>query len=473
MMMQCEDMFPVVRWSRLVTYALVLFGLSGLAQGDESRVTIYHDEARFDASLSGLWDDEGRTWLTVPSSIRSESLMIKVPAHPELTARLRLNEASLSTLTEALRGRLVRLNARSALYDPSIPEANEGRIVSIVPLLIQRGSEVQMVQFDELSFDGSLIDALGNLELQGGTAGEPLIGQLSYAFGGLRWRASYDIFFDAANGSATLVLQGLIKNDSRGSFSQVAVDLIAGQPQRVASPSLPQPGNLRTMAFAEADLAQGSASEMRQASALLFHRFSWPTALDIRPGDEWLLPIRTLSDLPAELHYQSEHWLEVYGGRGGREPSNPLTGILSITIPDGLLEPDAVSPVVFPAGQAFVHMSGADLDILLGEDRIEPARDPKELKLKVGAAFDVKIDRQQMSFRRLTDRVVEIEMAIEVANQSNRTAKAEILERIPGDWRLLNVSDNGRKADAQTLQFELSLEPREAKTLTYKVNVRL
>ena len=442
--------------------------MSSLASGAAGRLTIFHDEARLDAPLSGQWDEQGRAWLTVPSEIRSESLIVDEENHPQATVRLHVSKNG-SSLPQSLYGQLVRLNPRSNLYDPAVPALNEGRIVSIAPLLIQRSADVQYVDLEELSFDASFAGQQSNLEIHGGTPGESLSGQLRYAFEGLRWQASYSVFFDPSLGLATLVLRGLVKNESNASFSDVLVDLVAGQPQRTTPRAFSQPGHLRAMALAEADLAERGPT-MKQNTALLYHQFSWPHALEIRPGDEWLLPVRTLSDLPAALHYRSEHWLDVYGGGGGSQPLAPLSGVLKLEIPPAT---KSVEPIVFPAGQAFVHLSTADSDTLLGEDRVEPIREPEALELEVGAAFDVQVRRQQMDFRRLTDRVVEVEMSIEMVNQSERSASTELVERIPGDWRLLNVSPGGEKFDGQSLRFLVTLEPQEKRMLSYRVNVRL
>ena len=442
--------------------------MSSLASGAAGRLTIFHDEARLDAPLSGQWDEQGRAWLTVPSEIRSESLIVDEENHPQATVRLHVSKNG-SSLPQSLYGQLVRLNPRSDLYDPAVPALNEGRIVSIAPLLIQRSADVQYVDLEELSFDASFAGQQSNLEIHGGTPGESLSGQLRYAFEGLRWQASYSVFFDPSLGLATLVLRGLVKNESNASFSDVLVDLVAGQPQRTTPRAFSQPGHLRAMALAEADLAERGPT-MKQNTALLYHQFSWPHALEIRPGDEWLLPVRTLSDLPAALHYRSEHWLDVYGGGGGSQPLAPLSGVLKLEIPPAT---KSVEPIVFPAGQAFVHLSTADSDTLLGEDRVEPIREPEALELEVGAAFDVQVRRQQMDFRRLTDRVVEVEMSIEMVNQSERSASTELVERIPGDWRLLNVSPGGEKFDGQSLRFLVTLEPQEKRMLSYRVNVRL
>ena len=95
---------------------------------------------------------------------------------------------------------------------------------------------------------------------------------------------------------------------------------------------------------------------------------------------------------------------------------------------------------------------------LLGEDQIQASRAPSEVSLTLGDAFDLSIERSQVNFKRLSDRVVEIEMALLVRNRGQNPAAIEVIERIPGDWRLISVTNGGEKRDAGDLVFDLSLE---------------
>ena len=110
---------------------------------------------------------------------------------------------------------------------------------------------------------------------------------------------------------------------------------------------------------------------------------------------------------------------------------------------------------------------------LLGEDQIQASRAPSDVSLTLGDAFDLSIERSQVNFRRLSDRVVEIEMALRLRNRGQNPAAIEVIERIPGDWRLLNVTSGGEKRDAGDLVFNLSLDGDDSTVLSYRVNVRL
>ena len=103
---------------------------------------------------------------------------------------------------------------------------------------------------------------------------------------------------------------------------------------------------------------------------------------------------------------------------------------------------------------------------LLGEDQIQASRAPSEVSLTLGDAFDLSIERSQVNFRRLSDRVVEIEMALCLRNRGENPAAIEVIERIPGDWRLLKVTNGGEKRDAGDLIFNLSLDGNDSTVLS-------
>ena len=129
--------------------------------------------------------------------------------------------------------------------------------------------------------------------------------------------------------------------------------------------------------------------------------------------------------------------------------------------------------IVLPEGLVSAYAIDDHGTTLLGEDQIQASRAPSEVSLSLGDAFDLSVERSQVNFRRLSDRVVEVEMALRLRNRGPNPAAIEVIERIPGDWRLLNVTSGGEKRDAGDLVFNLSLDGDDSTVLSYRVNVRL
>ena len=172
------------------------------------------------------------------------------------------------------------------------------------------------------------------------------------------------------------------------------------------------------------------------------------------------------------MSYQSDHRLNVYGRDATRQIEQPLKSVLTVDLTDAKTS-KGKQDIVLPEGLVSAYAIDEHGTTLLGEDQIQASRAPSEVSLTLGDAFDLSIERSQVNFRRLSDRVVEIEMALRLRNRGQNPAAIEVIERIPGDWRLLNVTSGGEKRDAGDLVFNLSLDGNDSTVLSYRVNVRL
>jgi len=108
--------------------------------------------------------------------------------------------------------------------------------------------------------------------------------------------------------------------------------------------------------------------------------------------------------------------------------------------------------------------------IQLSANRFEEAKASADRALQIVRWTEGLESERQFPYLEL---IVEIEMALLVRNRGQKVAGIELIERIPGDWRLISVTNGGEKRDAGSLVFDLSLEGNTSAELTYLVNVRL
>ena len=233
------------------------------------------------------------------------------------------------------------------------------------------------------------------------------------------------------------------------------------------------PMRARGMLMAEMSADEGLNSNMEQSEAAVFHRFTYAEPVSLAPGDKLSLPLQIHQSLPAVMSYQSDHRLNVYGRDPTRRIEQPLRSVLTIDLTDVKASKKGKQDIVLPQGLVSAYAIGGSATTLLGEDQIQASRAPNKVPLTLGHAFDLSVKRSQVSFKRLSDRVVEIEMALLVRNRGQKVAGIELIERIPGDWRLISVTNGGEKRDAGSLVFDLSLEGNTSAEITYRVNVRL
>ena len=105
-------------------------------------LTLYHDEAKLDVAVTGVFDQSGMAEATVIETIRPDSLSVIDPSGQALTHRIKLSEDAGDLVLGALKGQSARLNRRSKLFSEVDAEDNAGTIVQDRPILFQRGNEI-------------------------------------------------------------------------------------------------------------------------------------------------------------------------------------------------------------------------------------------------------------------------------------------------------------------------------------------
>ena len=461
------------RRASLLMLAIAFYSIGTVADESQtiSSVTLYHDEAKLDVAVTGVFDQSGMAGATVIETIRPDSLSVIDPSGLALVHRINLSEGASDSVLGTLKGQSARLNQRSKLFSELDAEDNTGTIVQDQPILFQRGNEIFQVALDELVFEVGSREPAANLEISGGVPDTPFNLGLQYELSGLSWRAIYKLFFDPSAGKAELQTRALVSNQTFSPLFVSEMHLVAGAPKRLRAHE-PMPMRARGMLMAEMSADEGLNPNMEQSEASMFHRFTYAEAVSLAPGDRLSLPLQIHQNLPAVMSYQSDHRLNVYGRDASRQIEQPLRSILTVDLTNAKAS-KSKQDIVLPEGLVSAYATDKHGTTLLGEDQIQASRAPSEVSLTLGDAFDLSIERSQVNFRRLSDRVVEIEMALRLRNRGQNPAAIEVIERIPGDWRLLNVTSGGEKRDAGDLVFNLSLDGNDSTVLSYRVNVRL
>ena len=462
------------RRASLLMLAIAFCSIGTVANESEtiSSLTLYHDEAKLDVAVTGVFDQSGMAEATVIETIRPDSLSVIDSSGLALVYRINLSEGAGDSVLGPLKGQSARLNQRSKLFGELDAEDNSGTIVQDQPILFQRGNEIFQVALDELVFEVGSREPAPNLEISGGVPGTPYNLGLQYELSGLSWRANYKLFFDPIHGKAELQTRALVSNQTPSPLVVSEMHMIAGAPKRLRAQE-PMPMRARGMLMAEMSADEGLNPNMEQSEAAMFHRFTYAEPVSLAPGDRLSLPLQIHQSLPAVMSYQSDHRLNVYGRDATRQIEQPLGSVLTIDLTDAKASRKGKKDIVLPEGLVSAYAIDEHGTTLLGEDQIQASRAPSEVSLSLGDAFDLSIERSQVNFRRLSDRVVEVEMALRLRNRGPNPAAIEVIERIPGDWRLLKATNGGEKRDAGDLVFDVSLDGDDSTVLSYRVNVRL
>ena len=126
-------------------------------------------------------------------------------------------------------------------------------------------------------------------------------------------------------------------------------------------------------------------------------------------------------------------------------------------------------------GRGVVRVYKADSEgseQFVGEDRIDHTPRDEDVRLKVGEAFDLVVERRQTDYRALGKCGSESGWQVELRNHKDESAEVEVLEHAGGDWELVNASHEAEKEDAFSFRFRVPVPARGEAVVDYRVRVR-
>lgn len=126
-----------------------------------------------------------------------------------------------------------------------------------------------------------------------------------------------------------------------------------------------------------------------------------------------------------------------------------------------------------PAGIVRVYQADSAGGLqFAGEDRIQHTPRNEDLTIHIGNAFDIVAERKQTDFRRLSDRLFEMEFEITLRNHKDIPITVQVREPVGGDWEMVQSTHKGTKADAWALHFNIPVDKDGETKLRYRVRVR-
>jgi hypothetical protein len=127
-----------------------------------------------------------------------------------------------------------------------------------------------------------------------------------------------------------------------------------------------------------------------------------------------------------------------------------------------------------PAGKMRMFKADSDGSLeFIGEDRIDHTPKDEEIELKLGNAFDIVGERNQIDYKEIVqNRIMEESYSIELRNRKAESVTIRVEEPVWGDWEVIRSDAEPKKEDANTLFFEVEVPAETEKTITYTVRLK-
>ena len=297
---------------------------------------------------------------------------------------------------------------------------------------------------------------------------------LAYATGGLAWRAEY-LARLSPGAECKLSLDGaaMVANRSGTGFRNVALTLVAGEPNRVR----PERYAMRD-AMAEQAMAAPAAPPSPYAAPRRsgeYYAYAIPGRATIDDASLERVPLfaplaavackRGYETGPAGDPWQPPQPITTPGFGGGTGPQ-PVRATVNFanTKDSGLGQP-------LPAGRVRAF-DGADF---LGESTLGHTPEGQDIHLEVGTAFDLTAERERRDFRLdRAGRQMTESFAVTLRNAREDAATITVVEPMSrwSDWTIADSSVPAHKRDAQHAEFEVTVPGGGETVLTYTVRYR-
>ncbi len=281
----------------------------------------------------------------------------------------------------------------------------------------------------------------------------PRSASLSYLTEGMSWHAEYVAVTNDDDSEARLSAWVSIDNRSGADFVDASLQLVAGDVQRVAEKR--RPVHARAMMVRAAGAADAGFEE---ESFFEYHLYTLPRRVSLRDRETKQIALFAPARAPVKKLFEYQPWVDERKVRVVLELENRESGGLGMPLPKGKVRTYKRDT---RGGEQFI-----------GEDAIDHTPRGETLRVGVGNAFDVVAERAVADETRVSARVWERRVKVELRNRKTDPVTVAVQDRFWGDWEIRESSHPSAKKDARTAEWKVDLDADREVTLTYTVRMR-
>lgn len=286
--------------------------------------------------------------------------------------------------------------------------------------------------------------------------------EATYLTGGISWRADYVLTLNKEETAMDLEGWVTLNNQSGATYKNAQMKLVAGE-VNVVQPEMARPREKMAM---DAMLA-GAPPMMAEEAFSEYHLYTLERRTTIRQNQTKQVSLLNGSNVKITKKYEFRGNESFYSY--ALDPQRDQNADAFIVFENreenglGMPLPAGIMRVYQPDSSGMLQFSG--------EDNIKHTPKNEEVRLVLGKAFDVVGDRTQTDYRNVGPNTHESAFTISVRNRKETAVQVDVVEPMPGDWRILDESLPHVKKDARTAIFTLDLPPDGEVELKYRVRV--
>ena len=289
--------------------------------------------------------------------------------------------------------------------------------------------------------------------------------EAAYLAGKLSWNADYVLTVARDDKAGDIDGWVTLTNGSGTAFRNAKLQLVAGEVNRVRQRME------RMLAVDEMSARPASvAAPMAEEAFSDYHLYTLGRKTTINNNETKQVSMLSGTGFPVHKRY-------VVNGRqfyyhNYHRPGAPIKDAVEVFYQFKNEEKGGLG-IPMPAGTVRVYQSDSSGGVqFVGEDRIQHTPKDEVLNLKIGNAFDVVCERNQIDFQKVGTNVYEVEYAVMLRNRKTTPITVEVNEPIgAATWRMLRSSHKFTKTAAFAAQFIVPVDAGGEVLLKYRVRV--
>lgn len=275
--------------------------------------------------------------------------------------------------------------------------------------------------------------------------------EVSYLTSGMNWHAEYVAVVKGNDDLLELNAWVSIENHAGAAFPNAKLKLIAGEINRIEEPRYRMEKAMMTDSFA------AGAPQFEEKSFFEYHMYTLDQPTTLKNNQ-----VKQISLFPAATAKAKK--IFTFEPRKAADKVQVNIELLNSTAA-GLGLP-------LPAGKVRVYKEDpADQSLeFIGEDKLDHTPKNEKIRLVLGNAFDIKVERLQLETKSTGKKSYEETWQIKIRNHKDEAIEVVVVEQFYGFWKLKEASHRYEKVSAQKLNFFVPVSKDAEAVLNYAIS---
>jgi hypothetical protein len=257
-----------------------------------------------------------------------------------------------------------------------------------------------------------------------------------------------------ADNDAGMDLAGWVSVDNRSgaTYPEAELQLVAGDVNRVMPPAAKG-----ARARAEMNMtAMAAEPQFAEETLFEYHLYTLGRRATLRDNETKQLSLFSPTACKVRKLFESNPQRDGTKVRVVLETTNSESEGLGMPLPKGILR--------------VYKEDSRDRLQFVGEDQIDHTPRDEKIRVTVGNAFDLAVERTETDVRRLSQTSREVDVKVEVRNRKEREdVEVVVQEDLYGDARVLRSSHEAHKKSASRVEFIVPVKAGQVETVTFTV----